>query len=283
MDGEQTFDGAQFVTCAPLAAQRAVRQRIAFETPPIRATTANSRSAECCPLISVVGWPWEGADGSDAVDDSGDRELMDEAAKFLYGDSWQERFARELSERPRERPPEGVSSSQVSEWASGRRRPPLWVMAALAFLVVENIDDESERSSRLKVLLTRLNAATQKAYEEGWDGRDGLRVSIVSPEPSLKDEMIASQSNDPVSIGDGVTATWKVPWAKAFSLPDVIDITLKLGGDVTIALAAHLIVEWIMEKFSGRAENISIKRKQYEFDHGELTKVIEETITYERR
>lgn len=225
---------------------------------------------------------------SDKVDDSGDGELMGEAAKFLYGDSWHERLAHELSERPRERPPEGVSSGQVLEWASGRRRPPLWVTLAMAHFVVEGIRDEHNRdegvrSSQLKKYLSQLNAATMKADREGWDGRDGLRVSIISPEPTLKDEMIVSQSNDPVSIADGVTATWEVPLAKAFSVPDVIDITLQLGRDVTIAVTAHLIAGWIMTKFSGRAEKVSIKRKQYEFDQGELTKVIEETITYERK
>jgi hypothetical protein len=216
------------------------------------------------------------------MDHSADGELMGEVAKCLYGDSWRERLARDLSERPPERPPGGVSSGLVSEWASGRMRPPLWVMSALSFLVVENIHGEGDRSAHLKTLLGRLKVAIQKADEEGWDGRDGFRLSIVSPEPSLRDEMIASRSPGRVSIGDGVTVTWEVPLAKAFPVTDVIDVTLKFGADVAVGLVAHSIVAWVITKFKGRAEKISINRKQYEFDRGELTRIIEETITRER-
>jgi hypothetical protein len=124
----------------------------------------------------------------------------------------------------------------------------------MLLLVVANIDEASDRSSHLRTFLARLNAAMKAADEEGWDGRDGLRFSIVKPDPSLENEMIASQSAVPVSIGDGVTATWKIPSRKAFPSQEVIDITLMLAREVAIDVVAQSIVEWIMTKFRCRAE-----------------------------
>ena len=99
---------------------------------------------------------------------------------------------------------------------------------------------------------------------------------------SLSSEMMASQSKQAVPIGPGVIATWKVPFAKIHGFRYVIEITLILAKEVAISIGAHSVVEWIMAKFNGRSEKVIINRKECTFDHGELTKIVEETITYER-
>jgi hypothetical protein len=109
-----------------------------------------------------------------------------------------------------------------------------------------------------------------------------LEIEIVRPEGTLKDDMFASQGGEGVSIGRaGVTATWKVPLVKAFG-GDLIAITLTLASDIPIHIAVQLIADWIMDKFRGRSEKIFINRKEVTFDHGDLTKILQETITYER-
>ena len=217
------------------------------------------------------------------MDKSGDGELLSEVAKYLYGDWWLPELASQLSIRPPKRPRQGVAPNLVREWASGKTRPPLWVMQAMAQFVIEGVEGDDERSSKLKDYLSKINAAVIKADAEGWVDQDVLSVIIFEPEKALQNEMIASQSKEGIAIGTGVTATWEVPFAKAFGIPEAIDITLALARDMSVGIIAHSIVEWLLVTFKGRSEKITINRKESTFDRGELTKIVEETITYERK
>jgi hypothetical protein len=112
---------------------------------------------------------------------------------------------------------------------------------------------------------------------------DDLEITIVSPDDALVGEMLATKSEEPLLIREGVTATWQIVLAKAGGLPPMVIITLSVVRDVGIAVIAHSIADWIMEKFNGRSERVVVSTKESIFDRGELTRVIEEKITYEHK
>jgi hypothetical protein len=86
----------------------------------------------------------------------------------------------------------------------------------------------------------------------------------------------------PVLIADGVAATWTAPLAKADGIPRSLDFVLSLSRDVGVGILAHLIVDWMLSNFKGRAEKVIIERTEVSFDRGELTKIVIETIERER-
>jgi len=57
---------------------------------------------------------------------------------------------------------------------------------------------------------------------------------------------------------------------------------LSLSRDIGIGVLAHVIVEWLMANFAGRAKKVVIERMEVSFDRGELTKIVTETIRTER-
>ena len=216
------------------------------------------------------------------MDESGDSELLRKGARCLYGDDWPQHLAPILSTRPPERPPGGVSVDLLGEWASGRRRPPLWVVSAMANLLVENIDTGHAHDADLRALLASVNSAIRRALETGWDGSDGVKITIVGPEARLLTEMINSQPTEPITIAPGVTLTWQVPLAKDAHGFGIIDVVIFLGQTVVPGVVSSLIAAWIMSRFRGKAERLTINTKECEFDEGKICKTIEKTITYER-
>jgi hypothetical protein len=86
----------------------------------------------------------------------------------------------------------------------------------------------------------------------------------------------------PISITEGVAATWTAPFAKAAGIPQSLDFVLSLSRDVGVGVLTALIVNWISENFEGRAEKVIIERTEVSFERGELTKIITETIKHER-
>ncbi len=86
----------------------------------------------------------------------------------------------------------------------------------------------------------------------------------------------------PVAIADGVIATWTAPLLKAQGFPQTLDFVLAVSRDLSVSVAAGLIVEWIVSNFKGKAEKVFIERTEVTFEHGELLKVVTETIKRER-
>lgn len=67
--------------------------------------------------------------------------------------------------------------------------------------------------------------------------------------------------------------------AKAFGVPKTLDFMLILGRDIGIGVLAHVIVDWLMTNFAGRANKLIIERTEVSFERGQLVKVVTETIT----
>jgi len=105
--------------------------------------------------------------------------------------------------------------------------------------------------------------------------------------------MIDNRPDEPVVVGDGVTATWEVPLAKAYGLPDAIEIVLMLAKDVGADLAALVIAHWIFAKFGEKAASVQLKRKPAnlrikltslkEYEDGGLVRELAETIIEYRK
>jgi len=120
-----------------------------------------------------------------------------------------------------------------------------------------------------------------------------MNLYIIDPDTPTHIKWVNSQPqravpNDwhspaiPVPIADGVLATWEAPLAKAGGIPLTLDFVLSLSRDIGIGVLAHVIVEWLMANFAGRAKKVVIERMEVSFDRGELTKIVTETIRTER-
>ncbi|MGA8907788.1 MAG: hypothetical protein WB524_09235 [Acidobacteriaceae bacterium] len=94
--------------------------------------------------------------------------------------------------------------------------------------------------------------------------------------------MVNSQTVEPVSIGDGLAVTWRVPMFKSAGIPKMTDVAIQVLEAVPAGMAANIITGWIMNRFKGRAEKIMIARQEIEFDEGKVKRIVFETITRER-
>jgi hypothetical protein len=63
-------------------------------------------------------------------------------------------------------------------------------------------------------------------------------------------------------------------------IPPVLQFAMDIGSGAT----AMLIAAWIIARFRGRAEKLTINRRQVDLDdEGQVRRVIDEAIEYERR
>jgi hypothetical protein len=108
-----------------------------------------------------------------------------------------------------------------------------------------------------------------------------MELIVVAPDDDLHMEMVNERPRS-ASIGEEVSVTWEVPLAKAEGFPRLIELTFHVAGDVSLALAAHLIADWVLARFKGKADKIVVNRREIEFEAGEVRRIIEETITQER-
>jgi len=120
-----------------------------------------------------------------------------------------------------------------------------------------------------------------------------MNIYIIEPDPDTHMTWVNNQPQPadpsdrrapatPVPITDGVVATWTAPLAKGGGIPQSLDFVLSLSRDVGVGVLAGLIVNWIVSNFAGRAEKVIVERTEVSFDHGELTKIVTETIKSER-
>lgn len=108
-----------------------------------------------------------------------------------------------------------------------------------------------------------------------------MELTIIGADDELDMEMVNSQPIDPMPIGDGVAVTWQVPMFKSVGIPRMIDVAIQVLEGVPIGIAANIITSWIMSRFKGRAEKIVIERREFEFDEGQVKRIVFETITRE--
>ena len=72
----------------------------------------------------------------------------------------------------------------------------------------------------------------------------------------------------------------QLPLQKAFDIPTVVTITLTFAGSVASSVAG----DWLYNLAKrGRVEKIMINRREVELHQGEITRMVEETRTEERR
>ena len=109
-----------------------------------------------------------------------------------------------------------------------------------------------------------------------------MELTVVGADKKLDIEMVNSQPVEPVTIGDGVSATWQVPMFKSAGIPKMIDIAIQVLEGVPVGIAANIIAAWIMDRFKGRAEKIVIAHQEIEFEDGKMKRIVFETITRER-
>jgi hypothetical protein len=216
-----------------------------------------------------------------SLDMNADSDVLRQSAIRLYGNDWHENLARVLNRHP-EKPPGEVPTGLIVEWASGNRRPPLWVLTALSELLVAQIASDDEHEADFRMLFEAVKARIKRALGEGWDGSGGVKISVVGPEAGLLTEMINSRPTEALTLGPGVKIIWRVPFGKDAQGLSVIDVVIFLGETLVPSVVASLIAEWIMSKFRGRAERLIINKKECEFDQGKIAKIVEETIQYER-
>ena len=66
---------------------------------------------------------------------------------------------------------------------------------------------------------------------------------------------------------------------KAIGLPEIVNFTLTYGSNV----AAGVIAAWLYNKLKGRkVEKLIIERTEVEIDEGQIRKVIEEQVEFEK-
>lgn len=117
------------------------------------------------------------------------------------------------------------------------------------------------------------------------EGRDRMEIGVLNPDVDLNVEMTNNQPEEPLVIGGGVTATWRVPMAKAQGIPQTIELAFQIGGavagGVALNVVANIITDWLMGRFKGRAEKLRIERQEVEFEAGAVKRIVLETITRE--
>ena len=72
-----------------------------------------------------------------------DGTLLRQAARSLYGDNWLSRLTALLNTGASTKPPGDVTTEQVGGWAEGKRRPPVWVLLAMADLIAAQAGDDT--------------------------------------------------------------------------------------------------------------------------------------------
>ncbi|GAA0592758.1 hypothetical protein GCM10009416_33960 [Craurococcus roseus] len=112
-----------------------------------------------------------------------------------------------------------------------------------------------------------------------------MEVGVLNPDVDLDIEMTNSQPEEPLSIGEGVTATWHLPMMKAEGIPKTIELAFQIGGavagGVALNVVANIITSWLMDRFKGRADRLRIERQEIEFEAGAVKRIVLETITRE--
>ncbi|MCI0659101.1 MAG: hypothetical protein L0170_18765 [Acidobacteria bacterium] len=74
--------------------------------------------------------------------------------------------------------------------------------------------------------------------------------------------------------GVGTIVYGDQPIAKAFGLPQTIELVLTFGTGVTSGVVAN----WLFRRISGRAVSLRIERREVAIEEGKITRVIEEII-----
>jgi len=68
--------------------------------------------------------------------------------------------------------------------------------------------------------------------------------------------------------------------SRGAEIAPVLQFIMEVGSGAT----AGFIVEWVIGRFRGRTEKLTINRRQVDLDdEGQVRRVIQETIEYERR
>jgi hypothetical protein len=117
-------------------------------------------------------------------------------------------------------------------------------------------------------------------------GNGTVRVEITTrDEHALIDALLEGAGPEvrfpgPISAPSGVSASIEsVSMHKGVGFPEVVSILMQFGGTV----AAGVVVNWLWDKLKrGKAERLSIDRREITLDQGEITRIVDETIRSER-
>jgi hypothetical protein len=83
----------------------------------------------------------------------------------------------------------------------------------------------------------------------------------------------------PVDLGNDVRVNYEnTVYRKTFDLPDLIELTVRLGVDVSAQAVGTLVANWLWQR-KDRVEKIRLERTEIEFDNKEnMKKIVTETI-----
>lgn len=104
----------------------------------------------------------------------------------------------------------------------------------------------------------------------------GINIQIETTDRRLDFEMLGAESlsaGAPVTILDGVTATWSTPLlTKRASEPYVFNLVI--GGVSTVGL--NLVTSWLYDKLKGKPAKLRINRTEVEIEPDKIRIVIEQ-------
>jgi hypothetical protein len=101
-----------------------------------------------------------------------------------------------------------------------------------------------------------------------------IDVQIETGDRGLDMEMLETDSlsvGTPISLLDGVTATWSAPLKKHAGEPYVFNLVITVVSGVSI----HLVGSWLYEKLKGRSAKLRINRTEVEIEPDKIRVVIE--------
>jgi hypothetical protein len=83
----------------------------------------------------------------------------------------------------------------------------------------------------------------------------------------------------PVDLGNDVRVNYEnTVYRKTFDLPDLIELTVRFGVDVSAQAVGTLVANWLWQR-KDRVEKIRLERTEIEFDNKEnMKKIVTETI-----
>lgn len=103
-----------------------------------------------------------------------------------------------------------------------------------------------------------------------------IQVTIETHDNMLLFEMLEVRKTTQ-GMEKEVDPELKVRWdstyiRKALGLPEIIRLTLKIGSDIAIGVAAA----WLYDKLKGKATKLEIERTEVQIDKGEITRILTE-------
>lgn len=110
-----------------------------------------------------------------------------------------------------------------------------------------------------------------------------MEIKILTYDGQLVFDLLGKPSasfGDRFEIGDHVSLIYNGSIKRrAIGLPEIVNFTLVFGSGV----AANLIAAWLYDKLKGRkVETVIIERTEVEIDEGQIRKVMEELVKFEK-